>query len=314
MFSDSRLTKLFDLLVRGEEKGINPIFAPKSESFCRYPRAESILGMPTRQTNQLLEDLARGGQLKKQFYDKIIFCPACNSRDLRFVTICPKCGSGHIMSAKVLEHIPCGTLAAESEFRSGATYICPKCRRELRLLDSDYRMPGVHFKCHACGALTREPIERWRCGNCREELEREEIRELGMYSYQLAEVPAERSRTGGVPRGQIEDFLIHEGYEVQTDVKVAGRSGAVHEIDLLATKTSGTFEHRVVVGFATSDTEIDSEEVIKLYAKAYDVNAQDIVLVAVPRLSEDAVQFANHYRIKVLSTADLDRIPEKLLV
>jgi hypothetical protein len=314
MFSDPRLARLFDLLAKGEPKGIVPAFSPKSETFCRYPWAESILDMPIRHTNRLLDDLARGGYLKREFHNKIIFCPACNSQDLHFVTLCPKCGSGHIVSARVIEHVSCGTLAAEEEFRNGTGFACPKCHRELQLLGSDYQMPGVYFKCHACGELTQKPVERWRCSNCHEEMERDEVRELCLYSYELSEVPTERGLGGQVPRSQIEDFLIHEGYEIQSGVKVTGRSGAVHDIDLLATKNSGTFEHRLVVGFASQNSDIDSEEVIKLYAKAYDVNAQDIVLIAIPRLSEDAVQFASHYRIRVLDAEDLSHLHEKLLV
>jgi len=314
MFSDPRLAKLFDLLVKGETKEIKPAFTPKSENFCRYPWAETILGVPTRHANRMLDDLARGGYLKKEYFDKIIFCPACNSQSLHFTTACPKCSSGHIVSARVLQHVSCGTLATEDEFRNGTAFVCPKCRHELRLLGTDYQMPGIFFKCYACGELTQRLIEKWRCGNCHEVMERDEVRELCLYSYRMSEVPADRLVSAGIPRGQVEDFLTREGYEIQGSVKVTGRSGAVHDIDLLATKNSGTFEHRIVVGFASSDTEVDSEEVIKLYAKAYDVNAQDIVLVAAPRLSEDAVQFASHYRIKVLDSEDLTRLNEKLLV
>jgi hypothetical protein len=314
MFTDHHLSQLLDLLVKGEPKEIHPAFAPRSESYCRYPWAEAILEMPTRQTNRILEDLVRSGHFRKVFHDKIIFCPACNSRELRFVTACPKCSSLNILAVQVLQHIPCGHVGIEQEFRNGTASVCPQCRRELRLLGSDYQMPGIYFKCYACGDLTQKPRERWHCGNCREEMERDEIREVCLYSYQLSEVPTEQARSSSLPRSQIEDFLVHEGYEIQSEVKLTGRSGAVHEIDLLATKNSGTFEHRIVVGFAFSDTEVDSEEVIKLYAKAYDVNAQDIVMVALPRLSEDALQFAHHYRIKVLDSEDLEHIHEKLLV
>jgi hypothetical protein len=63
-----------------------------------------------------------------------------------------------------------------------------------------------------------------------------------------------------------------------------------------------------VVGFANGAEEVDSEEVIKLYAKAYDVNAQDIIMVASPKLSEDARQFASHYHIKVYNADELDQM------
>lgn len=313
MYRDLRLARFFESLVKGDTKEILPAFAPRYDGCCRYPWAEAILELPPAHVNRLLEDLARHGALRREFSEKILLCPACNSRQLQFSTACPKCGSSHITSVRVLRHIGCGLLAVETEFRNGAAAVCPKCRQQLQLLGSDYEMPGGYFLCRSCGELTGQPREHWRCSNCQELMERDEVREVCLYSYRLGSVPRELVADNGIRREQIEEFLVREGYEIQNNVQVVGRSGAVHDIDLLAIKNSGPLAHKIVVGFVTGETEVDSEEVIKLYAKAYDVNAQDIVLVATPRLSPDARQFAGHYRIRVLDADDAPRLQERLL-
>ena len=305
---------MFELLVKGEAPEVAPVFSTRSPTFCRYPLAESTLGLPVAQTHQLLNDLVRNGYLKRQFYDKVMLCPSCNSRELRYLTLCPKCRSRHILHMRTFEHMACGTVAAEADFARDGSYVCPKCRLELQLLETDYRMPDGYFKCHDCGELTNQPVNKWRCEKCQAELDHSELHEICLYSLQLSEVQSYRLRSLSIPRNKIEAILSREGYEIQRDAKVVGRSGAIAEIDMLATRVNNSIEQRVVIGFTAGEDAVDSEEVIRLYAKAYDVNAHEIVLIALPCLSEDARQFAQHYHIRVLNSDDLLQLEEKLLV
>ena len=270
--------------------------------------------MSAPQTHQLLDDLVRNGYLKRQFYDKVVLCPACNARDLKRLTLCPKCRSRHVLKTKVFEHVACGTVATEADYTRNGTRVCPKCRLELQLLEDDYRMPDGYFKCLDCGELTDRPVTRWRCEKCQAEMDQSELHELCLYSLQVNEVQSRRLRGLSIPRTQVETILTREGYDIQRDAKVVGRSGAVAEIDLLATRNDNSVEHRVVIGFAAAEDEVDSEEVIRLYAKAYDVNAQETVLIALPGLSADARQFARQCHIRVLDDTDLSQLEEKLLV
>ena len=308
MISDSKIIKLLDQLTHGEVKELTPVFDPKSTKSVEYPLANKLLAQSNSFTLQLLEDLTRLGYLVKKFYDKVLFCPVCNSTNLGYTTYCPKCGSGYILRSLVFEHPSCGFIGIEKEFKNETGHLCPKCHRELNLIGSDYNSPGYYYKCYNCGELSATPTEKWHCRQCSAIFRKDEIREVCLFSYAINEEKKGKLQVERIPKTRIADFLIQDGYEVQTSVKVAGRSGAEHEIDLLATKHSGPFEHRIVVGFASAESEVDSEEVIKLYAKAYDVNAQDIILIALPRLSPDAVHFARHYRIRVFEAEDLDKI------
>jgi hypothetical protein len=313
-FDNPRLVQLFELLAKGETPEIAPVLSARSPLFCRYPLAESALGLSAAQTHQLLSDLVRNGYLKRRFHDRIALCPACNERDLRCLTLCPKCGSRHILKPKVFEHLACGTVGTEADYTRNGTNVCPKCRLELQLLGSDYRMLEGYSKCQDCGELTDRPVTKWRCEKCQSEMDQGELHELCLYSLRLNEVQSYRLRSLSIPRTQIETILTREGYEIQREAKILGRSGAVAEIDLLATRNDNSVEHRVVIGFATAEETVDSEEVIRLYAKANDVNAQEVILIALPALSEDARQFAQHCHIRVLDDSDLNQLEAKLLV
>lgn len=312
MISDTKVLKLLEELTHGEVTELIPVFDPKSPKCAFYPVANKILGESNSFTLQLLSDLTRLGYLNKKFYEKILFCPVCNSTDLRYATYCPKCGSGYILRSLVFEHPACGYIGIEREFLNETGHICPKCRRELNLIGSDYNSPGYYYKCYNCNELSAAPVEKWHCRQCSAVFNKDEIKEVCLFSYTINEEKKSKLPVERIPKNRIAELLTQDGYEVETGVKITGRSGAEHEIDLLATKHSGPFEHRIVVGFATAETEVDSEEVIKLYAKGYDVNAQDIILVALPRLSPDALHFARHYRIQVFEANDLDKLETQL--
>ena len=308
MINDSKVLTLLEKLTKGEVNELIPVFDPKSAKCVAYPFADEILGQANRFTLQLLEDLSRLGYLNKKFYDKILFCPVCNSTDLQYTTDCPKCGSGYILRTLVYEHTSCGFIGTEKEFKNEVGHTCPKCHRELNLIGSDYNSPGYYYKCYNCGELSVSPVEKWCCRQCSTVFKKEEIREVCLFSYSISSEKREKIQAERIPKDRIAELLTRDGYDVESSIKVTGRSGAEHEIDLMATKRSGPFEHRIVVGFASAEHEVDSEEVIKLYAKAYYVNAQDIIMIAVPKLSPDASHFARHYRIKVFEGADLERV------
>jgi hypothetical protein len=314
LLSDPKVARLFELLLHKSIPVIEPLFAPRRDTWISYPVVEDELGISPEYSAQLLEDLVRLGYLTRKFHDKVLFCPSCNSQDLKLTTTCPKCQSAHIIRQRVIEHKNCGYVGTEDEFVRGGARICPKCRVEMVLVGSDYSIPELRRKCLDCDALTGEPVERWTCRSCHRVHEKCEVRELVLYGYTLDPGQLSKLKVDRVPKARVREFLTREGYEIQEAVQATGRSGAEHRIDLMATKRTGPLEHRIVVGFANGEDAVDSEEVIKLYAKAYDVSAQDIILVASPRLSEDARQFASHYRIRVYDADDLDRADVQLLV
>ncbi len=307
MFKDERIWKLLEELIEKRKEELKPQFDPSFEKLYRYPEAEEILEKPPLITFYLIEDLARLGYLKKIFKEKLFLCPVCNSNELKYETYCPKCHSAYILKMKAIEH-QCGYLGKLETYQDGKILRCPKCLQELQIIGEDYKFYSAYYQCQDCEEYFKEPKEFWHCRKCGAIIEKENLKEVSLFSYQLKEEGVSELKLKTLPKEQIINFLKSQGYEVEESVKVNGRSGAEHEIDILATKKSGPLEHRIVVGFATAKEEVPAEEVIKLYAKAYDVNAGDIILVALPKLSADALHFAKHYQIRVFEKEDLERL------
>ncbi len=307
MLNDPKVVRLFELLTEAETPALEPVFAPCRDGWVRYPAVEEHLGVDPDFTVRFLEDLHRLGYLHKKFHDRVQFCPACNSQDLKLSAFCPKCHSAHLVRKVLLEHKNCGYIGPEEDFGRGESRLCPKCRVELVLVGSDYQSLGNRYVCGDCHEVVENPEEKWMCRACRRFFEKQDIRELVLCRYEVNQEQLSKLRVERIPKARVREFLTREGYEIQESVHATGRSGAEHEIDLLATKRSGPLEHRIVVGFASAEKAVDSEEVIKLYAKAYDVDAQDIILVASPKLSDDAQHFARHYHIKVFDAEQVNR-------
>jgi len=307
LLNDPKVVRLFELLIERELPALEPVFAPRRDGWVSYPLVEEHLEVDADYAARLLEDLHRLGYLDRQFADKVHFCPACNSQDLRLVAHCPKCHSANLVRRRMLEHKNCGYVGPEEDFAGAESRRCPKCRVELVLIGSDYASAGMRYVCAGCRCVPDQLEERWTCRSCGRSYDKMDVRELVLERYAVNQVQLSKLRVERIPKAKVHEFLTREGYEVQESVHATGKSGAEHEVDLLATKQSGPLEHKVVVGFASAEKAVDSEEVIKLYAKAYDLDAQDIILVASPRLNEDAQQFARHYRIRVFDADQLNR-------
>lgn len=308
MFSDPKVIKLLELLLDKRPGMVEPALCPRRDGWISYPLLETALGIGSEYAAQLLEDMCRLGYLERRFRDKLYLCSGCNSDNLKLVGICPSCSSRHLIRQDFIEHIGCGHTAPVTEFCRNGLRSCPRCRVELVLVGSDYLLHTGRYRCEDCGDSFEHPVEQWFCRSCQRSYGQWELRELVLYDYVLNERELARLRAERIPKAKVRDFFLREGYEVTEGVQVAGRSGAEHRLDILATKRVGPSQHRVVVGFACGQQVVDSEEVIKLYAKAYDVSASDIIMVVSPRLSEDAEQFAQHYHIRVYGYDQLDRL------
>lgn len=308
MLNDPQVVKLVELLLDKQAPGLVPVFEPKRNTWVSFPELESALSVDSEYAVQLLEDLTRLGYLVRHFQEKASFCPGCNSQDIRLISSCPSCHSRHVVRRTMWRHENCGFVAAEEEFSRSENRVCPKCRLELVLIGSDYQSLGQRWRCLDCGALSDAPAEHWHCRACGRDYGRHDIREILLYSYTLDPAQVPRLKGERLPKARVREFLTREGYTVQESVTVSGKSGSSHLVDMLGTKQTGPLEHRILVSFAQAETEVPSEEVIKLYAVAYDIDAGETILVAAPKLSEDARQFARHYNIRVYNADELDSI------
>ncbi|UCD72810.1 MAG: hypothetical protein JSW01_04985, partial [Candidatus Bathyarchaeota archaeon] len=83
-----------------------------------------------------------------------------------------------------------------------------------------------------------------------------------------------------------------------------GRSGAEHLFDIVASRDG----KNIVFAVTTGPTERDPRPVLSFFAKTYDVPAEREVLIAIPRLPEDARKLAETYGIEYMEVETTEEI------
>ena len=179
--------KLVKEMLAGKVDEIKPTIDPTIELGFTFPQIESLLGLTTHETINTLELLANENILKKYIYDKLLFCPHCQSPNLRAGLGCPKCGSGNIAKGRILEHFACRNNSLEDEYVDNGKYVCPKCKQELRFLGTDYQSLGINYKCRECGTISSEAAFNLQCLKCSLYFAESEAKETLLCSYRFNE-------------------------------------------------------------------------------------------------------------------------------
>jgi len=107
-------------------------------------------------------------------------------------------------------------------------------------------------------------------------------------------------------KSQLIQYLKKQGYGIKEDAEVKGRSGATHNIDILATRDEGIIIHRVAIGIEVGEKPMGLNRVFDFDDKAYDAGILDKVFVAVPGLTKEAKQFARRQGMSVFEVEQLE--------
>jgi len=105
---------------------------------------------------------------------------------------------------------------------------------------------------------------------------------------------------------QLIQYLKKQGYRVKENAEVQGRSGAAHNIDILATRDEGIITHRIAIGIEADEKPMGLDRIFDFDDKAYDAGILDKVFIAVPGLTKEARQFAKRQGIRVFEVEQLE--------
>ncbi len=101
-------------------------------------------------------------------------------------------------------------------------------------------------------------------------------------------------------KAQVIEYLKNQGYEVTERVKLRGKSGVEHTLDMLAEKDDGLIIYTIAIDvIKDDDREAELTTVFSLANKAYDTGIYDRALIALVRLSQEAREFVEKQRIKI---------------
>ena len=307
LYQDPTVQLLLSRFVKWEIVELVPTF--DLEQGARYPEVEEMVDGDPNAANQLVEKLWDVGIFKRKFHEKILTCPSCMSPNVSSDYVCPNCNSIDIERKTLLEHTACGNVDSVDNFLVEGGLVCPKCNREMVEAGADYQKLGAWFQCGQCGKRSDMPAPIHRCRSCGHTFSIRDTGFVNLYAYRLsseAEDEFKRSYLVMKPIGIVlEDFQ----FRVEMPGQIAGRSGALHRFDVVATKGSSEL---LVLDVIASDKQIDEVPVASMYAKVFDVGPSQTVLVAIPGLTEKGKRLAALYKISVIEADDSQVAAERL--
>ena len=297
-FEDPHAQALISKFLNGEITVLEPTYDAKTGY--HFPTAEAIAG-DSNKAEAFLNKLAQEKILVQKLFDKVIYCPKCGSAKISFRYCCPFCKSFYIQKSSLIEHVKCGYMDLEENFRKEAKLVCPKCHEGLKQVEVDFRKAGVWCACKDCGKSFDIPVPQHYCTSCQGVSNFEEATIKDIYSYTLSEAAKQKMSSNMFLTAPIREFLQHEGLKVESPAYVLGKSGAKHSFSIVAYKEK-TQSKPIVIDIALSSEGLVSEQpVIALFAKTFDVSSQKAFLIAIPGLGENAKKMAELYGITAIN-------------
>ena len=307
VLEDPRVIKLVDALVSGKLPDINPVVDFGYKNGYAYPSVSSMLDTSEVETINILESLASSGILIRETYEKFYVDPD-GLFQLVPIERCPRCDSSNIVKGQLVEHFSCGYVGLDRDFKQESRYVCPKCRKDLRLIGTDYRNVGIHYRCQDCSEVFTVPVVKWRNMKTRKIWTSEELKEVEAYSYQFSPDKKGWLEFQLKPKTQLVDFLKHQGYQVHELAQLTGRSGAVHTVDVLAIRDDIITKVNLGIGILVApsgEPEVGLEALFKFDTRAYDIGINYKVVIAIPRLGQEALNFAGRQMIRAFEAKTL---------
>lgn len=306
-----------DLILRGDIEDVTPIFDPDAGyTYCPALRDRGIYDCEGLE--DALRELAREGILKAELYDKMAVCSRCGSHRLIVKPICPYCGSIRFERITVLEHLPCGYSGPERDFMTPAgDLVCPKCGKKLKAIGVDYIRTAGIFHCLDCGELFSLPGLRFVCANCGKDSAFNDLRFLEVYRYRVVPEKVrsikgmailEEAATKIARESSADDSIIFSG----PGATVKGVSGMNQEFTYTLRRPDTPIP-LAVIDVVLPGSEFGKDNLLKFFAKAFDANAKEWILVVPREIEEKLREAASRYGIKLVVIDDPEEIPEKIM-
>jgi hypothetical protein len=260
----------------------------------------------------LLKELAANGILEEYQVASVPSCPKSGDANLYVDYRCPFCKNQDLEKGTIIEHYDCGHTDLETKFKSGNDLLCPKCSRTLKSLGTDYRRAENINHCMSCNRYFGAPIVQLTCRSCGHIFLPEEAQMKPVFGYRIVEKLRIELLAYCALEAPITALLKDLGYETTAPWVEKGFSGTDYVFDIFA--QNGQTE--MVVDITSEASDVGPESVATFFAKIYDSKPRRAILIAIPRLAQEAQRLSELYKLEVVggeSVEDLLRRFKELL-
>jgi response regulator of citrate/malate metabolism len=135
----------------------------KSASRMSFARLSEYSGTENDLLKKSLLQLENEKFIMKISDIKEVSCNQCGSLRILPNFFCPACKSTNFIQGKLIEHFKCGNVSIAESYDNN---ICPKCRKEIKILGVDYKTIENYYICNDCGDKFPEPSQDYICVKC----------------------------------------------------------------------------------------------------------------------------------------------------
>lgn len=306
LYHDPNARLVLSAALAGQLMVIRPV--PDATYGYRYPALEKM-GFGPEESEDLLKSLVDSGIFKREVATNILVCPTCSSFRFILQPLCPTCKSIRLSRCSVFEHIPCGHIGLEQFFTVEGKLACPRCRAEFKKLGVDYRLAGVIFRCEACRATFDLPLFECWCQECGEQFSLPGARFKGLYEYVFDEAYREEISKHVLSLAPLMHLLEELGFKVEIPGYITGSSGVRQRFDIVA-RYPGVRAEYLAIDVAPG--EASPEDVLRLFAKSVDARPKRSLLIAIPKLRDDAKPLLKAYKIECVEGEGAEQAAERL--
>jgi predicted amidophosphoribosyltransferase len=311
IFRRSEVQKLLQAIKDGRIEAIEPIL---DHSGVRYPTIEDVTCIFGADLKSILEELSRLGILTSDVRNNLAVCPRCGSHRVMIHLRCPTCGSPQLKRGSMIEHLACGHIDQEENFRKGEQLFCPKCGKVLRAIGVDYRRPGILYKCLNCGGISSNPKVQYEC-DCRNVFSENEAALQLVSAYKPNPAKRELIEQMTIDFKSILEAVTSTGWHGQAPITIQSQSGIEHEFTfaLWAPESDPAKAPPDVVAemYTSEEGEVNSTGVLAFYAKTLDIKPNEKILIVMPSLDRRAKILANSYNMLVVEAETADSVMAK---
>jgi DNA-binding NarL/FixJ family response regulator len=201
----------------------------------------SIVEFDSKSVNSLrdhektLKSLLNAGYISKEPTQLKLACPTCKSINLMINYLCQNCKASNFTRGNVLEHNKCGHSDLESNFQQNNKLVCPKCRKELKLIGVDYFRVISALKCRECQNIFTIPEISYDCSQCGNSgFSLSDGSWNQMYNYEISPEKLGQIKQDIISLSPIEEFLRQKGYEIRVDEMVTFETQSYGPFDFVA--------------------------------------------------------------------------------
>jgi response regulator of citrate/malate metabolism len=118
------------------------------------------------QPGEVMENLSKlESEAKIDHMGKIkeISCSQCGSVRIAQNFFCPSCHGSNFKQGKLIEHFKCGNVSIDESYQNN---ICPKCKKEIKIIGVDYKGIDNYYLCNDCNEKFPEPAQDYICVRC----------------------------------------------------------------------------------------------------------------------------------------------------